>query len=199
MTLHVAYRLRVVVSLFIVTTLFFSIISAQTPRRSAGKRPAATTRASADNTSSRDGTLIICQGVPVPNGYAIIAYLTSTACPHGAYVLKKQDAYSESLASRYANQQQSATTTPAGDVIAANSASSNSYQPTQPVVTPVVTLGVGSSAAAPLTPLGNASGTQPAGSLSQLSRSSVSIQPYPTQADPVQPASQAAVDPGSRP
>src|ERR1051325_1752186 len=197
MTLHVAYRLRVVVSLFIVTTLFFSIISAQTPRR-AGKRPTAARSTAAGTT--RDGTLIICQGVPVPNGYAIIAYLTSTACPHGAYVLKKQDAYSESLASRYANQQQqSATAAAVDDAVTTNSTSSNRYQPIQPVVTPVITLGVGGSTAAPLTPLGNAGGTQPAGSLSQLSRSSVSIQPPPTQADPQLALSQPAIDPGSRP
>jgi len=39
----------------------------------------------------RSGTLRICQGVPIPEGYVIIAYMTSTSCPHGAYVLKKQD------------------------------------------------------------------------------------------------------------
>jgi VWFA-related protein len=46
----------------------------------------------------RSGTLRICQGVPIPEGYVIIAYMTSAACPHGAYVLKKQDDYESSLA-----------------------------------------------------------------------------------------------------
>ena len=36
-------------------------------------------------------TLKICQGVPVPEGYIIVAYESSTSCPHGAYVLKKDD------------------------------------------------------------------------------------------------------------
>jgi Ca-activated chloride channel homolog len=45
----------------------------------------------------RNETLRICQGVPIPEGYVIIAYLTSTSCPHGAYVLKKQDGYESSL------------------------------------------------------------------------------------------------------
>ena len=42
-------------------------------------------------------TMTICQGVPLPNGYVIIAYMTSSACPHGAYVLKKQTDYETSL------------------------------------------------------------------------------------------------------
>ena len=36
-------------------------------------------------------TLKICQGLPIPDGYVIVAYESSSACPHGAYVLKKDD------------------------------------------------------------------------------------------------------------
>ena len=43
-------------------------------------------------------TIRICQGVPIPEGYVIVAYMTSTACPHGAYILKKQDQSESSLA-----------------------------------------------------------------------------------------------------
>lgn len=46
----------------------------------------------------RSDTIRICQGVPIPEGYVVIAYLTSSACPHGAYLLKKQDDYESSLA-----------------------------------------------------------------------------------------------------
>ena len=42
--------------------------------------------------SARSGTLQICQGVPLPDGYVIVAYVTTTACPHGAYVLKRKEA-----------------------------------------------------------------------------------------------------------
>jgi hypothetical protein len=42
--------------------------------------------------ASRSTTLKICQGLPIPDGYMIVGYETSTACPHGAYVLKKQNA-----------------------------------------------------------------------------------------------------------
>src|SRR5882724_10666536 len=46
----------------------------------------------------RSETIRICQGVPMPEGYVVIAYMTSSACPHGAYILKKQDDYESSLA-----------------------------------------------------------------------------------------------------
>ena len=46
----------------------------------------------------RTQTIKICQGVPIPDGYIIVAYMTSTACPHGAYILKRQDQSESSLA-----------------------------------------------------------------------------------------------------
>src|SRR4030095_4739058 len=46
----------------------------------------------------RTQTIRICQGIPIPDGYVIVAYMTSTACPHGAYILKKQDQSESSLA-----------------------------------------------------------------------------------------------------
>lgn len=49
-------------------------------------------------TNPRNDTLKICQGVPIPDGYVIIAYMTSGACPHGAYLLKKQSDYENNLA-----------------------------------------------------------------------------------------------------
>src|ERR1044072_4375379 len=42
-------------------------------------------------------TLRICQGLPIPDGYVIIAYMTSSACAHGAYLLKRQPDYESSL------------------------------------------------------------------------------------------------------
>lgn len=68
--------------LFLVVSLLPPVVLAQTriqgPKRENG--PAAPLR--------------ICQGVPIPDGYVIVAYETSTSCPHGAYVLKKQTAQS---------------------------------------------------------------------------------------------------------
>src|SRR2546429_6084856 len=82
--------------------------SQTTPRRQnngAGRKP-------------RNQTMRICQGLPIPEGYVIIAYMTSSACPHGAYVIKQQDDYESSLAagpnaSQPAEQSsESATTSP---------------------------------------------------------------------------------------
>jgi Ca-activated chloride channel homolog len=40
---------------------------------------------------ARGKTLKICQGVPIPQGYIIVAYENSSSCLHGAYVIKKDD------------------------------------------------------------------------------------------------------------
>jgi VWFA-related protein len=40
---------------------------------------------------SRGQTVKICEGVPIPEGYIIVAYENSTSCPHGSYVLKRDD------------------------------------------------------------------------------------------------------------
>jgi len=58
--------------------------------------PRRTTQSSAPKPKSE--TLKICQGIPIPDGYVVIAYLTSAACPHGAYLLRKQNDYESSLA-----------------------------------------------------------------------------------------------------
>lgn len=182
MKLHVAYRLRVVLSLLSVTTLFVSIISAQTTKRSTAKRSTNNARAA---TASRDGTLIVCQGVPVPSGYAIIAYLTSTACPHGAYVLKKQDPYSESVAARYAKRNQSTTATQAGDTDVATSNSSGTSQTSPSTATPAATSGARTNSVDPFV-------TAPP-------RKVTSSQPVASTPQPKSTASTQSADPGSRP
>src|SRR5258708_26592091 len=82
MKLYVAF-------LLVLTTVSAGAVQGQTaPRR--GNQNAVS--------KPRTETIRICHGLPVPEGYVIIAYMTSSACPHGAYVLKKQDAYESSLA-----------------------------------------------------------------------------------------------------
>ena len=80
--------MKCVVAFFLALSIFTSgILLGQTPPRG--------TRSSAPK--PRNDTLKICQGVPVPDGYVIIAYMTSSACPHGAYLLKKQADYDNSV------------------------------------------------------------------------------------------------------
>ena len=176
---HVAYRLRVTVSLLIVTALAGSVMFGQTKRRSKAKR---SNNARQQAVNAPRSTLIICQGVPVPDGFTIIAYLTSTACPHGAYVLKKQDPYSESLAARYAKPPQSPPTQADDPIapVAANSTAPGRSQPSQPAVSLGVSLGSGDSVDPSVTPPGsNGTASQPAasqprGSVPQLSGSTAS-------------------------
>ncbi|HYT49342.1 MAG TPA: hypothetical protein VEL78_03060, partial [Pyrinomonadaceae bacterium] len=87
----------------------------------------------------RSDTIKICQGVPVPDGYVVVAYMTSAACPHGAYILKKQDQYESSLAIngdsrqiRDSKEPSSSTTKP----ITSTARRSNSSQQAKPVSQP---------------------------------------------------------------
>ena len=54
-------------------------------------------RRSQNNTAPATQMIRICQGVQIPDGYVIVAYLTSGACPHGSYVLKRVNSYESSL------------------------------------------------------------------------------------------------------
>jgi Ca-activated chloride channel family protein len=87
----------------------------------------------------RSDTIKICQGVPVPDGYMIVAYMTSAACPHGAYILKKQDQYESSLAingdSRQTNDSQEPSS-PAVKPVTSTARRSTSSQQVKPVSQP---------------------------------------------------------------
>src|SRR5947207_3505513 len=86
--------MKLSIACLLVLTTFSSGAVTQTPRSSqstAGK--------------PRSDTIKICQGVPIPDGYVIVEYLTSSACPHGAYVLKKQAAYDTSLTANNSRRQ----------------------------------------------------------------------------------------------
>ena len=74
---------------FLVLSLVSTIVFGQT----ANQRSKRGTSKIGTRTSdpARDQSLLICQGVPIPEGYIIIAYVTSSSCPHGAYVLKKDN------------------------------------------------------------------------------------------------------------
>lgn len=61
----------------LVLSLVSTIVFGQTTNQKAKRAP--------------DKTLKICQGVPIPEGYVIVAYENSTSCPNGAYLLKKDD------------------------------------------------------------------------------------------------------------
>jgi VWFA-related protein len=93
---RVAFVLRITFSLVTITTLMVAVVFTQTGKRGTSKSKVNKSRSEAVN-KPRNETLKICQGVPIPAGYVIIAYLTSPTCPHGVYILKKQDPYSKNL------------------------------------------------------------------------------------------------------
>lgn len=74
---------RPVASFFLMLSLFPAVSLPQT-RNQAPKKPA-------ERPSPRANTLKICQGVAIPEGYVIVGYVTNPLCPHGAYLLKKQE------------------------------------------------------------------------------------------------------------
>ncbi len=81
----------------------------------------------------KSDTIKICQGVPVPDGYVVVAYMTSAACPHGAYLLKKQAEYEKSIGSGNAGTQTgNATRTTTSGNRQASSASNGSSSGTKP-------------------------------------------------------------------
>lgn len=71
---------RPVASFFLALTLFPAVAFPQARDQGARKQ-----------SPSRSNTLKICQGVALPDGYMIVGYVSSALCPHGAYLLKKQD------------------------------------------------------------------------------------------------------------
>ena len=69
-----------VASFFLLVSLLLPTAAGQTRDQEARKQ-----------SPSRSNTLKICQGVALPDGYVIVGYVSSSLCPHGAYLLKKQD------------------------------------------------------------------------------------------------------------
>lgn len=70
---------------FLVLSLVSTIVFGQTTNQ---RTTRGTSKTRATN-AARAQTLKVCQGVPIPEGYIIVAYENSSSCPHGAYVLKK--------------------------------------------------------------------------------------------------------------
>src|SRR5438876_5093486 len=109
--------MRFSVAFLLVLTSFSSgLIQGQTPPRRSNQNAVS---------KPRNETLRICQGVPVPDGYIIIAYMTSGACPHGAYLLKKQNDYESSLAVNGSARQPAEQPARSSNNPAANSSRSN--------------------------------------------------------------------------
>ena len=176
--LRVSFATRVCVLLITTTALLVVMVSAQTTKRGS-KRVVNKGRGAP---VSKPDTLKICQGVAIPAGYVIVAYMTSSACPHGAYVLKKQDAHSESLAEAYGKPKQSATASPVsgtGGTSAPASVMSNTGGTSGSAEPPVGSAASDSPVVDPFAarPEPATTDSQPDGSSTQLAANSTSIPP----------------------
>lgn len=90
----------IVLSVVLVPALAFGQVKtkSQTMKRGSSQSSAVQRDVSSEtatNGGSKSRLLKICQGVPIPSGYVIVAYETSTACLHGAYVLQKDESRSQ--------------------------------------------------------------------------------------------------------
>ena len=76
---------KTVASAILVTSVVLgaTIASGQTARGAKKQRVSEAPRSAA--------TLKICQGLTIPAGYTIVGYITSPACLHGAYLVKKDE------------------------------------------------------------------------------------------------------------
>lgn len=82
-----AMKYRVALSIATSIILLAASVSGQTTKKRTVKQRA--------NSAPRTRTIEICQGLSIPAGYTVVGYKTSPACPHGAYVIRKQDAESQ--------------------------------------------------------------------------------------------------------
>ena len=80
--------MRCAVAGFLVLVLVATTVFGQTTNQRAKR---GTSKIGTLTNPVRGETLKICQGVPIPEGYIIVAYENSSSCPHGAYVLKNDD------------------------------------------------------------------------------------------------------------
>jgi len=76
--------------IFLLPTIALSQGKSQSSAR--GATPSAASKRKVAANKPQNGTIKICQGIAIPGGYTIIGFETSSACPHGAYVLQKDGA-----------------------------------------------------------------------------------------------------------
>ena len=86
---------RFVLTVSLLPTLVIAQTASQRVKRDTPKGKTPKTEPSASHIiKTRDDTIKICQNVPLPAGYIIVAMESSSACKGGAYVLVREDAES---------------------------------------------------------------------------------------------------------
>ena len=155
---------RPVASFFLVLSLFPAVVFPQTRGQAARKQ--------AESAPSRGSNLKICQGVAIPDGYVIVGYVSTSLCPHGAYVLKKQETdpapranvvttEPRNTATRQTTPAQPQTTVRSRPRRVSNADDAEVASLTGPAPTRPPVLSSNKSIAMPISPAAAASGTEP--------------------------------------
>ena len=83
-----------VASVLLCVSLIPGVTLSQTKRKTVQQGPSKT--GPLQNSTPRGGTVKICMGLTIPEGYVIVGYETSSVCPNGAYLLRKEQTKSQS-------------------------------------------------------------------------------------------------------
>src|SRR5688500_12009416 len=82
-----------VASVLLCVSLIPAVTLSQTRKKPVKQSPSQT--GPLQNTAPRSGTVKICLGVAIPEDYVIVGYESSSACPNGAYLLRKEETKSQ--------------------------------------------------------------------------------------------------------
>src|SRR5688572_30428737 len=82
-----------VASVLLCVSLMPAVTLSQSRKKPGKQSPSQT--GPAQNTAPRSGTVKICGGLAIPEGYVIVGHESSSACPNGAYLLRKEETKSK--------------------------------------------------------------------------------------------------------
>ena len=85
---------HLVVSVLLCVSLIPAVTLSQTRKKPVKQSPSQS--GPLQHNAPRSGTVKICLGITIPEGYVIVCYETSPACPNGAYLLRKEETQSQS-------------------------------------------------------------------------------------------------------
>src|SRR5687767_3689140 len=86
--------MKYLVALVLLSVSLLPAVTLSQIRKKPGKQSPSQTRP-LQNNAARSGTVKICLGIAIPEGYVIVGYESSSACPNGAYLLRKEETKSQ--------------------------------------------------------------------------------------------------------
>src|SRR5688500_10797299 len=82
-----------VASVLLCVSLIPVVTLSQSRKKTGKQRPSQS--GPLQNNAPRSGAVKICLGIAIPEGYVIVGYESSSACPNGAYLLRKEETKSQ--------------------------------------------------------------------------------------------------------